>query len=112
MRWKQTVGAAFSVIVSFGVSACVQISKSNSTQSFDPCDVINGTATSYGRTASLRYAEANFKNQIPDARGELLNIGLRRVRVGPKRVSCRPYALFGGNSSWTTCTVQARVCGR
>jgi hypothetical protein len=91
------------------LSGCAQNRQS---VSYDPCDTVTGTAMNYGRTSTLRYAEMNFKSQVPDARGELLGSGLRRVRVGPKRASCRPYAFFGGGTAWTTCQVQAKVCGR
>jgi hypothetical protein len=100
------------VLAAIAASGCAKSRQSASTASYEPCDVVTGIATSYGRGTALRYADANFKSQIPDARGELLSIGLRRVRAGPKRVSCSPYALFGAGTSWTTCAVQARVCGR
>lgn len=83
-------------------------------QSMDtsPCDTVTGQGTAYGRSQARRHAEQNFRHQLPDARGDLVSSGYRRVRVVAKRMSCQPYALFGAVTSLTNCTLQARVCGR
>jgi hypothetical protein len=99
------VGLALSV----AAAGCVS---NKQAVTFSPCETVTGTATSYGRAFALRNAERSFRTQVPDARGELLNAGLRRVRPGPKRATCKPYRLFGGTTSLVTCSVQARVCGR
>jgi hypothetical protein len=101
--------AAALVSVALLVSGCAQ---SRNVQTYQPCEIVAGSATSYGRGLSLRYAENSFKSQLPDVRGEFVGAGLRRTRLGPKRVTCQPYRLFGGVTSLTTCTVQARLCGR
>jgi hypothetical protein len=77
-----------------------------------PCDVITGTATNYGRAATLRRAEAHFRIQAPIIRGELVGSGVRGVRIVNQRSSCQPYHLFGASTGLVTCKVQARVCGR
>ena len=79
---------------------------------FAPCDTVTGSSTSYGRALARRQAEQDFRQQFPDVRGDLINAGLRRVKVVRKRTTCRPYALFGGGTALTTCTAEARVCGR
>ena len=79
---------------------------------FSPCETVTGTATSYGRAMALRNAERSLRLQVPDARGELLGAGLRRVRPGLSRSTCKPYRLFGTTTSLITCSVQTRVCGR
>ena len=76
------------------------------------CDIVVGTSTAYGRTLASRQAEQDARQQMPDARGDLVSSGVRRVRVVQKRTTCRPYALFSGATSLTTCTAEARVCGR
>lgn len=77
-----------------------------------PCDVATGTATSYGRGIALARAEASLRGKVPDARGELVSTGVRRVRVIATRRSCEPYTLFGRSTGLVTCRVQARLCGR
>jgi hypothetical protein len=92
------------------LTGCAQSRQASQTSA--PCETVTGTATSYGRALTLRYADNNFRSQVPDARGERFGAGLRRTRVGSKRVVCQPYRLFGSVTGLTTCTVQARLCGR
>ena len=98
------------MLVAFGLAACS--TGRQQTAAVAPCDTVTGTATNYGRAQAARYAEADLRRQLPDARGDLVGSGLRRVRVVAKRTACRPYALFSGASGMTTCAAQARVCGR
>ncbi len=77
-----------------------------------PCDTVTGNGTAYGRHQARRHAEQNLAHQLPDARGDLVSSGLRRVRVINKRTTCKPYAIFGSATSLTNCTIQARICGR
>jgi hypothetical protein len=97
------------VTICVAVAGCARGYKA---ETYSPCDTVSGTSTSYGRSMALRNAERSFRLQVPDSRGELLSAGLRRVKVGPKRSSCRPYPLFGGATALVTCKVEARVCGR
>lgn len=103
----RSVGVAL-IIVAAGVAACA---KSRPLPPA-PCDTVTGTATSYGRTISQRYAERDLARQLTDARGDLVSSGIRRVRVVARRSSCRPYSVFGAGTGLVTCTAQARVCGR
>jgi hypothetical protein len=77
-----------------------------------PCELVVGTATSVGRATAARRADIDFRNQVPDSRGDLVSAGYRRTRVFARRTECSPYRWFGAQTGLTTCTVSARVCGR
>jgi hypothetical protein len=96
------------------LTACGSVRQQSAQQRVEvaPCDTVTATGTSYGRHQARRHAEQNLRHQLPDARGDLVSAGLRRVRTVGKRTTCKPYSLFGGATSLTTCTIQARVCGR
>lgn len=59
--------------------------------------------------AAKRIAKAGVEQQLADARGNLLALGLRRVRGTSYETRCRPHTLGLG---LVTCTAVARVCGR
>ena len=77
-----------------------------------PCDTATGTATSYSRGVALARAERSLRTQVPDARGDLVSTGVRRVRLVATRRTCEPYRMFGAGTGLVTCRVQARLCGR
>ena len=91
------------------LSACVQ--KRNEAP-LSPCETATGTATSYSRGIALARAERSLRTQVPDARGDLVSSGVRRVRVIATRRFCEPYRVFGAGTGLVTCKVQARLCGR
>jgi hypothetical protein len=81
-------------------------------RAFPPCDTIGSTATTTSRGTSLAYAQRSLSQLYPDARGELLGVGYRRIRVISRSSSCGPYKIGGLETGLVTCTVRARVCGR
>ncbi len=103
-------GRVVGIAVLAGLSAACAWSKPD--PQLSPCDTITGIATNYGRAATLRLAETNFKAQAPTIRGELFGSGVRRIRVIGQRRTCEPYSVLGGSTGLVTCRVQARVCGR
>jgi hypothetical protein len=74
--------------------------------------VVVGSATNYGRSLSSRYAATDLRNQLQDTRGDLVNAGIRRVRVVSKQTTCQRYPLFGTVSGYYTCTTRVRLCGK
>lgn len=91
------------------VAACVP---QRAEAPLSPCDTATGTATSYSRGLALARAERSLRTQVPDARGDLVSTGIRRVRVVATRRTCEPYRVFGTGTGLVTCRVQARLCGR
>ncbi len=81
-------------------------------RAFPPCDTIGSTATTTSRGASLFYAQRSLSQLYPDARGDLLGVGYRRIRVVGRNSSCGPYRIGGIDTGLITCTVRARICGR
>ena len=77
-----------------------------------PCEMLSGTATTFGRATAARYAELDLRRQAPDLRGELLADGLTRIKAGKLTTACEPYPLTGSGAGVYTCTTRARVCGR
>ena len=80
--------------------------------SLPPCDTIGSTATTPSRGQSLAYAQRSLSQLYPDARGDLLGVGYRRIRVISRTSTCVPYKIGGLNTGLISCTVRARICGR
>ncbi len=76
------------------------------------CELLSGTATTFGRATAARYAELDLRRQAPDLRGELLSDGVTGIKAGKLVTTCIPYPLTGAGSGVYACTVRARVCGR
>ncbi len=81
-------------------------------RAFPPCDTIASSATTTSRGTSLAYAQRSMAQLYPDARGDLLGVGYRRIRVISRTHTCTPYRLGGVDTGLVTCTVRARICGR
>jgi hypothetical protein len=81
-------------------------------RSLPPCDTVSSMATTTSRGASLAYAQRSLSQLYPDARGDLLGAGYRRIKVVARRSTCGPYKIAGVETGLVTCTTQARVCGR
>jgi hypothetical protein len=84
----------------------------SSARTFPPCDTIGSTATTPSRGTSIAYAQRSLAQLYPDARGDLLGAGYRRIRVVGRNSTCKPYRIVGADTGLVSCTVQARVCGR
>jgi hypothetical protein len=98
----------------FGLASCAANAPvtSSPARSFPPCDTIGSTATTPSRGTSLAYAQRSLAQIYPDARGDLLGAGYRRIRVVGRNSTCKPYRIAGADTGLVSCTVQARVCGR
>jgi hypothetical protein len=109
MRFRviAVVGAAL------GLASCAaNVPVGSNARTFPPCDTIGSTATTTSRGASIAYAQRSLANIYPDARGDLLGAGYRRIRVVGRNTTCKPYRIAGADTGLVSCTVQARVCGR
>jgi hypothetical protein len=95
-----------------GLISCAVNPPTPNVRAFPPCDTIGSTATTPSRGASLAYAQRSLSQIYPDARGDLLGAGYRRIKVVARRSTCGPYKIAGVETGLITCTVQARVCGR
>jgi hypothetical protein len=96
-----------------GLASCAANAPvTRSAPTFPPCDTIGSTATTPSRGASIAYAQRSLAQLYPDARGDLLGAGYRRIRVVGRNAACKPYRIAGADTGLVSCTVQARVCGR
>jgi hypothetical protein len=101
------------VAASLGLVSCASNAPvSGTARALPPCDTIGSTATTPSRGASIAYAQRSLAGLYPDARGDLLGAGYRRIRVIGRTSTCGPYRIAGANTGLVSCTVQARVCGR
>jgi hypothetical protein len=80
--------------------------------SLPPCDTVSSTATTTSRGTSLLYAQRSLARLYPDARGDLLGVGYRRIRIIGRDAACKPYSLGGLETGLITCTARARICGK
>jgi hypothetical protein len=99
-------GAALALV------SCAANAPMTNVRSLPPCDTVSSTATTTSRGASLAYAQRSLSQLYPDARGDLLGAGYRRIKVVARRSTCGPYMIAGVDTGLVTCTTQARVCGR
>jgi hypothetical protein len=106
----------FQVIVvagaALGLASCAANPPPANVRTFPPCDTIGSTATTTTRGASIAYAQRSLAQIYPDARGDLLGAGYRRIKVVGRKSTCGPYRIAGVDTGLVSCTVQARVCGR
>ena len=105
---RQTIGMGLIALATV-LASCVP---KRAEAPLSPCETATGSGTSYSRGVALARAERSLRTQVPDARGDLVSTGVRRVRVIATRRSCEPYRVFGTGTGLVTCKVQARLCGR
>jgi hypothetical protein len=100
--------------VSVVVSGCANVNTSKRTAaSRGPvCDTASGQATSFGQSTARLYAEASMRQQAGEIRGELLQSGLRRIRVGRATGDCQPLPGAFRGIGLAHCRSYAQVCGR
>jgi hypothetical protein len=101
-----------SACVAVVLAACAANSIAPPAPAFPPCDTLGSTATSTSRGAALLYAQHGAAQLYPDARGDLLGVGYRRIRVISRTANCGPYRIGGLDTGLVTCTVRTRICGR
>ena len=107
--------AFFAGLVALAAAAagsCAQVPPASVSPAFPPCDTIASSATTTSRGTSLAYAQRSLAQLYPDARGDLLGVGYRRIRVISRQSTCAPFKVGGVATGLVTCTVRARVCGR
>ena len=98
--------------VALTAGACAPKPPGPAALAFPPCDTISSTATTPSRGQSLLYAQRSLAQLYPDARGDLLGVGYRRIRVISRTSTCQPYKFGNIETGLVSCTVRARVCGR
>jgi hypothetical protein len=105
----QLLAASLGALV---LGSCATKPQMASAPTFPPCDTVSSTATTTSRGTSLFYAQRSLARLYPDARGDLLGVGYRRIRVVGRDQSCQPYRIGGLNTGLITCSVRARICGK
>jgi hypothetical protein len=97
------------------VSGCANVntSKRTAAASRGPvCETASGQATSFGQSTARLYAEQSMRQQAGEIRGELLQSGLRRIRVGRSIADCQPLPGAFRGIGLAHCRSYAQVCGR
>lgn len=73
------------------------------------CETVTADATASTERSARAIAEKALRNEIGDAKGDLVSSGLKRARIKARETRCRPYSL---TSTLVQCRAAARVCGR
>lgn len=73
------------------------------------CEDIVAEGLASREAAAKKIAKEGVNQQLADARGNLLSLGLRRIRGVSYQTRCRPHTLGLG---LVKCTAVARLCGR
>jgi hypothetical protein len=97
------------------VSGCANVSAPARTVAASrgpACETATGHATSFGQSTARLYAEASMRQQAGEIRGELLQSGLRRIRVGRPTADCQPLPGAFRGIGLAHCRSYAQVCGR
>jgi hypothetical protein len=76
------------------------------------CDYAVGSATAPGRGLAQQRALRDLSRQIPDTRGDLIGLGISRLRGTRPHLACRPYSVLSLPTGLTSCTASVRICGR
>jgi hypothetical protein len=76
------------------------------------CETASGQATSFGQSTARLYAQASMRQQAAEIRGELLQSGLRRVRLGRSSADCQPLPGAFRGIGLAHCRSYAQVCGQ
>jgi hypothetical protein len=76
------------------------------------CETATGHATSFGRATSQLHAQSAMRQQAAEIRGELLQGGLRRIRVGRPTGDCQPLPGAFRGMGLAHCRSYAQVCGQ
>jgi hypothetical protein len=76
------------------------------------CETASGHATSFGQATARLYAETTMRQQASEIRGELLQGGLRRIRVGRSTADCQPLPGAFRGIGLAHCRSYAQVCGQ
>jgi hypothetical protein len=76
------------------------------------CETASGHATSFGQATARLHAETSMRQQASEIRGELLQSGLRRIRVSRATGDCQPLPGAFRGIGLAHCRSYAQVCGQ
>jgi hypothetical protein len=76
------------------------------------CETASGHATSFGRATSQLHAQSAMRQQAAEIRGELLQGGVRRIRIGRATGDCQPLPGAFRGMGLAHCRSYAQVCGQ
>ena len=94
------------------LTSCANAPPTSKINRLPPCDTLSGSGTAPGRGVALVYAQRQVSQLYPDARGDLLGVGYRRIRIIGRSNDCRPDRIAGLATGLVTCTAKVRICGR
>jgi hypothetical protein len=96
------------------LSACAQVNQPARTAAKrgPVCETASGHATSFGQANARLHAEASMRQQAGEIRGELLQSGLRRIRVSRSISDCQPLPNAFRSAGLAHCRSAAQVCGQ
>lgn len=96
------------------LSGCAQLSQpAHLTSRRGPvCETASGHATSFGRSNAQLHAETSMRQQAGEIRGELLQTGLRRIRISRSVADCQPLPSAFRGVGLAHCRSAAQVCGQ
>jgi hypothetical protein len=109
LRYNQVIALA---MVAAGLAGCAKDQQVATVRRGPACDTASGTATSFGRSMALLYAGTAMKTQAGEIRGELLQNGYRRIRIGRPVSDCRPMPGAFRGIGLAHCRSYAQVCGQ
>lgn len=98
-------------LVVAGLAACAPITHEGPQRRppVQRCDDAVGDGLSVGRGHATALAIEGARQQFADARGHLLALGYRHVRVVDHKITCKRHPVF---TDLQKCTAAARLCGR
>jgi hypothetical protein len=115
LKLRQLKTSMVLLCVGVVVSGCANVSSParKAAASRGPvCETASGHATSFGQSTARLYAQASMRQQAGEIRGELLQSGLRRIRVGRATGDCQPLPGAFRGIGLAHCRSYASVCGQ
>jgi hypothetical protein len=105
----------YALVAAAVAAGCAQVG--SNTRTVSPkrgpiCETASGHATSFGRATSQLHAQTAMRQQAAEIRGELLQGGLRRIRVGRPTGDCQPLPGAFRGMGLAHCRSYAQVCGQ
>lgn len=114
MRQLKTSMLLLLLCVGVVVSGCANVTstKRTATSRGPVCETASGHATSFGPSIARLYAQASMRQQADEIRGELLQSGLRRIRISRSTGDCQPLPGAFRGIGLAHCRSYAQICGR
>ncbi len=75
------------------------------------CAAVASHSTTVGEAFTRSLADEAVVYRIAESRGQLMQQGLRRVRVAERRTSCEKHLYLGPGMQEYHCVARARICG-